>query len=231
MCGITGFLTTKQPNKETLQSLIQRMTETLRHRGPDGEGFWIDLNAGIAFGHRRLSILDLSEAGKQPMLSSCERFILTFNGEIYNHKELKQELEKAQKAPFFRGTSDTEILLAAISAWGLAKTLQRSNGMFALALWDRKTSQLFLARDRLGIKPLYYGWTPSAFVFGSELNPVALYPDFDPHIDQEAIAHYLRVGNIPAPRSIYKNVRKLLPGQILRIDDPQNRKIFFLDCR
>ena len=188
------------------------MSATLNHRGPDDDGVWADETAGVALGHRRLSILDLSPAGHQPMTSASGRYVIAFNGEIYNHLGLRKDLEKA---PCWRGHSDTETLLAGFEAWGIEGTLKRSVGMFAIALWDREEGVLTLARDRLGEKPLYYGFQDETFVFGSELKALRAHPGFLAEIDRDAICLFLRHCYIPAPYSIYKGIRKLLPGTYL----------------
>jgi asparagine synthase (glutamine-hydrolysing) len=194
------------------------MCDTLTHRGPDDSGIWLDEHAGLAFGHRRLSILDLSPAGHQPMASVCGRYVLTFNGEIYNHLDLRSQLKGAGCAPAWRGHSDTETLLAAIRHWGLDLTLERCVGMYAFAVWDRQLRVLSLARDRLGEKPLYYGRMGSTFVFGSELCAVRAHPSFSGQIDLEALLLYMRHNYVPAPRSIYKGISKLEAGGVLSID-------------
>ena len=201
------------------------MADRLYHRGPDDAGIWVDPDVNLALGHRRLSIVDLSPAGHQPMHSECGRYVLVFNGEIYNHLELRQELNRhvpslsANKGHAWRGHSDTETLLAAIVAWGLEVTLQRCVGMFSFALWDRHDQALSLVRDRFGEKPLYYGWLGSgedrAFVFGSELKALKAYPGFDALVCREALSQYLRFMYVPAPRSIYQGVFKLEPGCLL----------------
>jgi len=197
------------------------MALAIRHRGPDDAGAWVDAEAGIALGHRRLSIIDLSPAGHQPMLSSCGRFVLAFNGEIYNHLVLRSELEKSGVSPVWRGHSDTETLLAGFAAWGVEATLQRSVGMFSIALWDKVEGCLTLARDRFGEKPLYYGWVSSAFgqafLFGSELKALHAYPGFDNPISRGALALFMRHCTVPAPYSIYEDVFKLQPGVILNL--------------
>jgi len=191
------------------------MTARLRHRGPDADGFWSDRDAGIAFGHRRLSIIDLSDAGRQPMLSSDGRFVITFNGEIYNYKPLRQELECAGRR--FIGNSDTEVLLGLIEKWGLEKALQRCNGMFAIGLWDRRNRTLHLARDRMGKKPLYVARTSSAVVFASELKAIAAFPDFHQEIDPGAVAEFLSRGWLPEDQCIWRGVFKIPPGGALSI--------------
>ncbi len=219
MCGIAGFLEfTHQNPSELLRTTVKRMGNTLRHRGPDDAGTWVDAYAGIALAHRRLSILDVSPAGHQPMLSGSGRFVIVYNGEIYNFQELGEELEKSNSAPpRFRGHSDTEVLLACFDRWGIEPTLPRLNGMFAFALWDRQERILYLGRDRLGEKPLYYGWMGGVFLFGSELKALRAYPGFDAEINRDSLALYLRHNCVPAPHSIYKRVQKLLPGTFLGV--------------
>jgi asparagine synthase (glutamine-hydrolysing) len=216
MCGIAGFLL-RQPrlDEDALRDLASRMAETLKHRGPDGGEVWSDAGAGISLGHRRLAIQDLSEAGRQPMTSACERYVITYNGEIYDFRALRCELEDRGRR--FRGHSDTEVLLAAISEWGLERAIARCHGMFAFALWDRRKRTLTLARDRAGQKPLYYGWCGDAFLFGSELKALRSHPAFEAGIDRDALGLLLRYGWIPGPHSIYQGVGKLPPGTLLRI--------------
>lgn len=216
MCGIAGFLDTRQSTgHDDLVVTVRRMATSLRHRGPEDEGIWVDPSCGIAFGHRRLSIIDLSPAGHQPMHSSCGRYVITFNGEIYNFKALRQELEALGQG--FRGHSDTEIMLAAITHWGVEASLKKFNGMFAFALWDRQDKVLYLSRDRAGEKPLYYGWAGNTLLFCSELKALHQHPDFRGEIDRGALAIYLRHNYIPAPHSIYKGIYKLPPGTLLTI--------------
>ena len=210
MCGIAGFLAPDAV--ATMQQIVETMADSLAHRGPDDAGVWLDAEPGIALAHRRLAILDLSPAGHQPMLSRCGRFVLVFNGEIYNHPELRRELE-----PPWRGHSDTETLLAAFAAWGVAATLKRCVGMFALALWDRQRRELILARDRMGEKPLYYGWQNGVFLFASELKALRRHPAFKGEIDRSALAMYLRHNYVPAPHSIFQGVAKLPPGCMLTV--------------
>lgn len=216
MCGLTGGWSRQRFS--VLQDALPRMTDALVHRGPDDDGHWFDAEAGIALGHRRLSIVDLSPAGHQPMASASGRWVIVFNGEIYNHLDLRAQLESTGRAPAWRGHSDTESLLAAIEAWGVDEALKRSAGMFALALWDRDERALWLARDRFGEKPLYYGWNRGAFLFGSELKALRAFPGFDAPVDRQALALYLRHNAVPAPFSIHEGIRKLLPGHWLRID-------------
>lgn len=193
------------------------MSDRLYHRGPDDQGHWQDKTAGIALGHRRLSIIDLTAEGHQPMHSASGRYVLAYNGEIYNFKVIKTELEGSGQAPVWRGHSDTEVLLAAIDAWGINEALKKSVGMFAFALWDRQENSLTLARDRVGEKPLYYGWQNDVFLFGSELKSLKVHPQFQGEIDRDALSLYMRHNYIPAPWSIYRNIRKLLPGTLITI--------------
>lgn len=192
------------------------MGDALVHRGPDDSGVWADASAGIALAHRRLSILDLSPLGHQPMTSADGRYVLAYNGEVYNFAELRAELEALGHG--FRGHSDTEVLLAAITEWGFDETLQRSNGMFAIALWDRAERCLWLARDRVGKKPLYYGWAGETLVFGSELKALWQHPAFDNEVDRDALTLLLRLDYIPAPHCIHERCFKLMPGRVLRLD-------------
>jgi asparagine synthase (glutamine-hydrolysing) len=216
MCGIAGFLDTKQSKgHEALTLTARRMAATLRHRGPEDEGVWVDAASGVAFSHRRLSIIDLSAAGHQPMHSSCGRYVVTLNGEIYNFKTLRSELE--QLGHQFRGHSDTEVMLGAITQWGVEQSLEKFNGMFAFALWDRQERTLYLSRDRAGEKPLYYGWAGHTLLFASEIKALHQHPDFGAEIDRGVLAVYLRHNYIPAPHSIYKGIYKLLPGTLLVI--------------
>lgn len=196
------------------------MTDTIAHRGPDATGAWLNGETGIALGHRRLSIVELSSAGAQPMTSDSGRLVIVYNGEIYNHFALRNDLEAAGAAPAWRGQSDTETLLAAIEAWGLEETLRRAYGMFALALWDRSAHSLTLARDRLGEKPLYFAQTRGTLLFGSELKVLRAFPGFAPGLDPEAIDSFLRLSYIPAPRAIYHGVAKLMPGTIAHFATP-----------
>lgn len=216
MCGLTGGWSHQRFNE--LQDALPHMTASLVHRGPDDDGHWFDAHAGIALGHRRLSIVDLSPAGHQPMPSASGRWVIAFNGEIYNHLDLRARLESTGQAPAWRGHSDTETLLAAIDAWGVETTLEHSAGMFAFALWDRQEHSLWLARDRFGEKPLYYGWNRGVFLFGSELKALRTFPGFDAPVDRQALALYLRHCNVPAPFSIYQGIHKLLPGHWLRLE-------------
>lgn len=196
---------------------VQKMTETLRNRGPDSAGEWADRSAGIALGHRRLSILDLSVEGAQPMRSASGRFVITFNGEIYNFADLRREL--IRNGASFRGRSDTEVMLAAFEHWGITGALQRFAGMFAFALWDSVERRLYLARDRFGEKPLYYGSIGKAFLFGSEIRALRQHPSWKGEIDRDALEGFVRYGYVPAPRSIYRGIRKVMPGSVLTISE------------
>ena len=223
MCGITGFWTHRQYDEEALSFIVDDMADAVAHRGPDDQGCWVDDQTGIALGHRRLSIVDLSPLGHQPMISASGRYVITFNGEVYNHATLRRELPPAGAT--FRGHSDTEVMLAAIDAWGLETAVSRFVGMFAFALWDRQTRVLHLARDRLGIKPLYYGWAGDTLLFGSELKSFSAHPRFRGEIDRDAITLVMRLGNVPAPYCIYRGVQKVLPGTIVTIADPGTRDV------
>ena len=231
MCGFSGFLTTDANVLATAESAATNMALAIQHRGPDDAGAWADASAGIALGFRRLSILDLSSAGHQPMRSASGRFVMTFTGEIYNHTDLRELLSDAQlgaPAHSWSGHSDSETLLACFEAWGLEETLQKTVGMFAIALWDSQGRTLHLVRDRFGEKPLYYGWatTPStyspAFVFGSELKALRAYPGFANPVSREALALYMRFTYVPAPYSIYQDIFKLEPGCMLSINTSTN---------
>jgi asparagine synthase (glutamine-hydrolysing) len=213
MCGLTGLL--RSAPSEDIIGQVARMNARLVHRGPDDEGVWAE--GGIGLGHRRLAILDLSPTGAQPMHSDCGRYVLAYNGEVYNHLDLRHALETDGAAPQWRGQSDTETLLAAIAHWGLDDALCRAHGMFALALWDRTEKRLSLARDRMGEKPLYWGWAGAELVFGSELKALRAHPDCPREICREALAQYLRFMYVPAPRSIHPGLYKLEPGTILTV--------------
>ena len=216
MCGITGIFGNLR--KDEFEHSIYRMSASLIHRGPDDTGAWIDEKENIAFGHQRLSIIDLSSAGHQPMVSPCGRFTVVFNGEIYNHLQLREKLENSEFSQSWHGHSDTETLVAAFSQWGIEKTLQNLVGMFAIAVWDRNVKKLFLIRDRFGEKPLYYGWNQGVFIFGSELKALRAYKDFNNPIDRNVLSLYMQYMYIPTPYSIFKYIYKLEPGCILQID-------------
>lgn len=215
MCGIAGLLSADRVDP----ALLMRMAGAIAHRGPDDQGIWSDEEAGIGFAHRRLSILDLSPQGHQPMHSADGRFVICFNGEIYNHAAIRAELEGNGQTPEagWRGHSDTEVLLQAFVAWGVEATITRAVGMFAFALWDRKARQLHLVRDRFGEKPLYYGWAGRDLVFGSELKALRCHPKFDREVDRAALKAFAARTYVPAPRSIYRNTFKLPPGTVLSI--------------
>ncbi len=216
MCGITGFIDSDAGTSTAeLTSIVTRMSDAITHRGPDDSGVWTDAQHGVAFGFRRLAIIDVSPAGHQPMVSANERFIIIFNGEIYNYEDLRQELMALGHS--FRGHSDTEAMLAGFSQWGIEATIEKMNGQFALGLWDRQENTLTLIRDRLGVKPMYYGWMGKTFLFGSELKALQCHPDFKGEIDRNALALYMRHNCIPAPYSIYKSIEKLRPGCYLTL--------------
>ena len=219
MCGIVGFLDTqRRSDAGALTGVIRRMTSQLHHRGPDDGGEWVDAQAGLALGHRRLAILDLSAEGHQPMHSVRRRYVIAFNGEIYNFHEVRQALvdEDPSIAAGFRGSSDTEVMLAAFEQWGVEASVNRFNGMFAFAAWDRQERVLYLARDRMGEKPLYYGRMGNVWLFASELKALRSHPGFSAEINRDVLALYLRYGYIPAPYTIYKGIHKLPPGCIWR---------------
>ncbi|HRC26211.1 MAG TPA: asparagine synthase (glutamine-hydrolyzing), partial [Alphaproteobacteria bacterium] len=216
MCGLSGIMSLKTAtDRRTLAARAQAMGDALRHRGPDDQGVWTDPDVPLALAHRRLSILDLSPEGHQPMLSPSGTYAIVFNGEIYNFAALRAELESQGAA--FRGRSDTEVLLALIERDGLDATLKRIEGMFAIALWDRQARALTLIRDRMGKKPLYVGWAGGDLVFASELKGLRAHPDFDPVVDRETLAAYLRTGFVCPPRCIYRNVWSLPPGTRLTL--------------
>ena len=215
MCGLTGFLEHNSLfDSSHAESTLLQMSSALSHRGPDNQGTWIDPQAGIALGHRRLSILDLSSQGHQPMHSHCGRYVIVFNGEIYNFRVLRRELESLGKAPKWRGHSDTETMLAAISCWGLHKAISKFLGMFAFALWDRKERSLHLSRDRIGEKPLYYGWMGRVLLFGSELKALRKHPAWKGNVDPDVLALFMQFSYVPTPYSIYKNIFKIKPASI-----------------
>ncbi len=213
MCGIAGILTTGA----VAERAVRAMADVLAHRGPDDQGIWIDGQAGIGIGHRRLSIVDLSEAGHQPYHSRCGRYVLTYNGEIYNHADVRRAIESDGPVEW-RGHSDTETLVEAIARWGLAGALERCKGMFALGLWDRQTRQLSLARDRIGEKPLFYGWNGDRMLFASSLASFRAVPGFAAQVDPDVTALYFRFNYVPAPYSIYRGIFKVMPGTIVTVD-------------
>lgn len=219
MCGITGYLAAS--SGFACENMLTPMMKAIAHRGPDSSGQWCDPDAGIALGHLRLAIVDLSPAGAQPMISASGRWVLCFNGEFYNHQHLRAELEAAGRAPAWRGTSDTETFLAAIDAWGLHAALEKSTGMFAISLWDRETRALSLVRDRMGEKPLYYGWQGQgetrSLLFGSELKALCAHPSFGREIARDALVEVLRHGNVGEDRAIWQGIRKVRSGEIVTI--------------
>ena len=225
MCGLTGYLGgTWGGESSAAQSVLRKMTDAIAHRGPDSDGYWLDPDAGVALGHRRLAIVDLSSAGAQPMASGSTgsgRYVIAFNGEIYNHLALRGLLRLAGHGETWRGHSDTETLLAGFDAWGIQGTIERCIGMFAFAVWDKQTRTLTLGRDRLGEKPLYYGWQGqgknATFLFGSELKALKAHPAFTASIDRNALCLLMRHNYIPAPYSIYQGIAKLEPGCLLTV--------------
>ncbi|MGE5260888.1 MAG: asparagine synthase (glutamine-hydrolyzing) [Actinomycetota bacterium] len=217
MCGIAGFLELKRrPGTQELEAIAGAMAATLSHRGPDASGVFVDSEAGLGFGHTRLSIVDLSPAGAQPMTSASGRFVITYNGEVYSAAELRSELEAL--GHHFRGHSDTEVIVEAVDEWGVVATVKRLIGMFAFAIWDRKERRLTLARDRLGIKPLYLGRQNGRVIFASELKAFEALPGWKGELNEDALASYLRLAYVPSPHSIYRGIDKLAPGHIATID-------------
>ena len=221
MCGLTGFLGFENSHHVNFSETLKNMTSELIHRGPDDSGHWLDLESQIALGHQRLSILDLSSAGKQPMVSNSGDLVLVYNGEIYNHLSLRQKLNSQRKAPVWKGHSDTETLLACFESWGIEETVKQSNGMFVFALWSKKTRSLTLGRDRFGEKPLYYGWQGEgksrSFLFGSELKSFKKHPSFIGKISKNSLSLFSRFNCVPSPYTIYENINKLQPGKLLTI--------------
>jgi asparagine synthase (glutamine-hydrolysing) len=214
MCGIVGLLDRRQRlGTDKLEAVVGRMNDTLAHRGPDGADIWTDEATGIGLGHRRLAIVDLSPTGVQPMHSADGRFVVTYNGEIFNFRELRAELEATGVR--FRGTSDTEVMLEGFSRWGVRATIEKTVGMFAIALWDRQSKNLWLIRDRLGVKPLYYACDGTRLIFGSELKALRAAPDFAPTMDRDALVAYFRHADVPGPATIYREAKKLPPGTML----------------
>ena len=224
MCGITGIYQPFNNSRDLdIPQIIHDMTATLAHRGPDSGDVWVDQSAGIGVGHRRLAVVDLSPSGQQPMVSGSERYIIVYNGEVYNAEELKEEIVN-ETGKQFRGTSDTEVVLEAVELWGLQKTLSRLIGMFAFAMWDRAERSLIIARDRLGIKPLYWSLHKGTFLFSSELKAFRKYPHFDTTINQLAVSLYLQQNTVPAPNTIYTHANKLRAGSYLEITPDANIK-------
>lgn len=218
MCGITGIFSSSLRLKSGhIETEVRTMLAALAHRGPDDEGIWCDTDLPLALGHRRLAILDLSPTGHQPMVSASGRFVTVFNGEVYNFKELSREL--LERGHSFRGTSDTEVILAAFEEWGILEAVKRFNGMFAIAVWDVREHALSLIRDRLGVKPLYYGWNRDSFLFASELKALKRSSGCSLVVEREALSLFMRSNYIPAPWSIYEGIYKLLPGTIITIPE------------
>jgi asparagine synthase (glutamine-hydrolysing) len=212
MCGISGILRRGDNAQTAIEDCVARINATLAHRGPDAGDVWTSAAAGISFGHRRLSVLDLTAAGAQPMHSDCGRFTVTFNGEISNHLDIRSELEAADAAPDWKGHSDTETLLYAVRLWGIEGALQRFNGMFAFAIWDARDNTLTLCRDRFGEKPLFYGWIGADLVFASELKAFAAHPRWNGTLDRAALTAFMRYSYVPAPWTIWTGIRKLNSG-------------------
>lgn len=220
MCGIAGLCNWGEGWRDN----IERMNEKMYHRGPDGSGIWASQDGAVVMGHRRLAIVDLTPSGEQPMESHSGRYVIAYNGEIYNYRMIREKLQEEGRAAAFRGTSDTEVLLEAVEAYGLEKTLVMAKGMFALAVYDKKDRVLFLARDRVGEKPLYYGYVgKNRFVFASDLNSIASLEGFGNPVNRKVLEQYFRYGYIPAPYSVYEDIYKLEPGRILEIRYPFDR--------
>jgi asparagine synthase (glutamine-hydrolysing) len=228
MCGFTGYISSDPMDKfSNNESIIHEMTGSLIHRGPDSEGYWKDSAEGIVMGFRRLAILDTSSNGNQPMISNNGQFVIVFNGEIYNHLILRKEIERIKKNHQWSSGSDTETILCGFELWGIHETIQKCTGMFGFAVWCKKNKELVLGRDRLGEKPIYYGWQGEShdrvFLFGSELKAFQKHPSFQKEIDRDSISSFLRYSYVPAPNSIYKDIFKLLPGHMLKVSQ-RNQK-------
>jgi asparagine synthase (glutamine-hydrolysing) len=220
MCGLTGvFDPNQQLGADSLRNMVGQMTSAITHRGPDDAGLWVDTQARVAFGHRRLSIIDLSEAGQQPMVSANGRWVIAYNGEMYNTSAIRELLGEMK----YRGHSDTEVLVEAFARWGVEVTISRINAMFAFAAWDTQENELWLARDRFGEKPLYYGWLGNVLLFGPELKALAAVEGFSPEIDWQALGIFIRKISIPVPSTIYRGIKKLTPGSVLWIRGGQER--------
>ncbi|RYF51617.1 MAG: asparagine synthase (glutamine-hydrolyzing), partial [Cytophagaceae bacterium] len=222
MCGLVGFFGGSSSSEEMAAQLV-RMTDAIEHRGPDAAGHWFDVSSAVAFGHRRLAIVELSDAGAQPMVSFSGRYVIAFNGEIYNHLELRDDPEMAVRCIAWRGHSDTETLLNSFEVWGIVETVRRAVGMFAFAIWDRKLRVLTLGRDRFGEKPMYYGrfgtGAAAVFLFASELKSFNAYRGFKGDVDRDSLCMFMRHGNVGCDRTIYRDVLKLLPGTLLTLSD------------
>ncbi len=219
MCGIAGFLTKTRSSIEEQQQKLKKITQVLSHRGPDDEGIWLSADGYTGLGHRRLAIIDLSRAGTQPMRSQCGRYIIVFNGEVYNYLELKAELKK--EGHEFISSSDTEVVLTSIIQWGMEKAITKFIGMFAFCVWDSDKKRAYLARDRFGEKPLYYTYSNNLFLFASEIKSLKAWPEFIPNISKTALDFYMHYGYVGAPYTIYENTFKLLPGHMLTISDKE----------
>jgi asparagine synthase (glutamine-hydrolysing) len=230
MCGLTGYLAKSKTkgDRRSREAVLTAMSDAIALRGPDGSGVYVEAKTGIGLAHRRLSVVELSEFGAQPMHSVSGRYVIVFNGEIYNHMQLRDALAQSSSSAAYnyRGHSDTETLLAAFETWGVPKTLEKMVGMFAFALWDRETETLSLARDRFGEKPLYYGWQGEHFLFGSELKSLTAHPAFAAKVDRGALCLFLRYNYIPAPHSIYEGIAKLEPGTLLTVSRSQPKPVF-----
>ena len=222
MCGITGFFSANHSELDKKLEIITNMANSISHRGPDDFGHWVSSSGHLVFGQRRLAIVDLTEAGHQPMVSKSQRFVIVFNGEIYNHLTLRQSLVEAKQDIQWNGHSDTETILAGFEFWGVEETILKLNGMFAIAVWDNKLQELYLIRDRMGEKPLFYGWlgdgATRTFAFASELKAIKEHPEFNNVVCRKALMQYLRFMYVPAPRSIYEGIYKLEPGCFLKIN-------------
>lgn len=223
MCGITGFWTSK-PDRSDEHTLSQ-MNDALAHRGPDDRGLWLDDTTGVRLAQRRLSIIDLSAAGHQPMASHCSRYQMVYNGEIYNHLDIRRDLTDAGLAPDWRGHSDSETLLAAVTAWGFEAAVKRLNGMFAIVVWDSALRKMHIARDRMGEKPLFYGWMQGVFLFGSELKALVPHPAWVGEINRGSLTDFLKYATVPAPASIYRDIYKLPPAHMLEISSPEKQDL------
>jgi asparagine synthase (glutamine-hydrolysing) len=229
MCGITGFWDfSNRFNKEESINIIKSMIAKINHRGPDDNGYWLDDNSGVTIGHCRLAVVDLSRTGRQPMQSNSNRFILSYNGEVYNAPAIKEELK--QLGHTFRGTSDTEVIIQAFDQWGIVNSVKKFIGMFALAVWDKELKELTLIRDRVGVKPLYYGTIANNFFFGSELKSFSVHPLWQRHIDRNALSRFIKFNYVPAPYSIFQDIFKLEPATILTINAKQKiTKVLYWD--
>ena len=223
MCGIAGICNPVCNGKENMKKMLDRM----QLRGPDAEGMWQDAAGKVIFGHRRLSIVDLSSGGSQPMSSHSGRYEICYNGEMYNYKEISDRLLKDRYVSRFNGTSDTEVLIESLEAYGIEETLKCCKGMFAFALYDNNTGELYLSRDRIGEKPLYYGFVGDSFVFASDIASIAELEWFDNEIDRDVLGIYFIHGYIPAPYTIYEGINKLTPGTTLKINSPFNKTEVF----